>query len=615
MLQDIRDNAQGTIAKIIIAVLIVSLSIWGMDAIVGGFSGEPEVATVNGEEITEREFLRMVQIETQRRLNQMERPDPSMLDEDQLRQEVLESMIREEILAQEAASQGLALSDQGVDQLIVSLPLFQVNGEFSQDRFVSFVRNQGMTVAEFREMLRKDYVSGQIQGAMIQAGVAPAEAARMILAIQQQQRDFRTLTLTGESVADQVKITDADIEAWYEENQSRFLEPESVDVRYLVLSLDNLRDRVEVSEEELRAQYEQTVNELTPEERRTAHILIEDGEQAEEQIQEIQERLEAGEDFAELAREYSDDPLTAEAGGDLGYLVRGDLAEAYDEAMFALDEGEVAGPVETEYGTHFIKLLDVRQSEPPSFEELKPQLRQRLATQRAAEEYARLRTELADLAYAEENLEYPAEQLDLTIRTREDVTRENNEPPFDHPGLVRQLFSGDVLQEGFNTELIDVEENTTVVARVAEHHPEREKPLSEVAGQIRERLERERTLELLRDKADTMLSRLRDGEMTPEGDDWTRYDDVTRNLSAVPGPVQAEAFSLPRPGEGDFRFGSTAVGTDLVLIALSDVTDGEVEEGSEDMRNMRMLLAQLNGQQEYQAYVRTLRERAEVERP
>ncbi|MFC4258690.1 SurA N-terminal domain-containing protein [Marinobacter lacisalsi] len=615
MLQDIRDNAQGTIAKIIIAVLIVSLSIWGMDAIVGGFRGEPEVATVNGEDITEREYLRMVQIATQDRLRQMERPDPTLLDEDQIRKDVLESMIQAEVLAQDAGAQGLALNNASVDQLIVGMSQFQVNGEFSQQRFTSFVSNLGMTPTEFRELLKRDYISNQIRTAVVRGGIAPAESARRLLAIQGQSRDFSLMRLNGDSVADQVEVTEEDVAQWYDENQSQFMQPESVDVEYLVLSLDDVQDRIEISEEEVRQRYDQMADQLTQEERRSAHILVEDGDNAQERIETIQQRLEEGADFAELAREFSDDPLSAEQGGDLGYLMEGDLGGAYDEALFSLDEGDVAGPVESEFGTHFIKLLDIRKGDAPSFEEQAPDIRAQLARRQAGDEFSRQRTELADLAFSSEDLEYPAEQFDLELQTRSGVTRDNNRAPFDHAGLIRQLFSGDVLEDGFNTELIDVSQTSAVVARVTEHQPEKPRPLAEVADQIRDRLERERTLELLGQRAEELLSQLRNGEIAPQGEGWTEYDDVVRAQADLAGPVVAEAFSLPAPGEGEFRFGAAEDGTDLVVIALSGVTDGEIEEGSEDVKNMSLFLAQLNGQQEYQAYVRTLRDQAEVERP
>ncbi len=616
MLQDIRDNAQGTIAKIIIGVLIVSLSIWGMDAIIGGFTGEPEVATVNGEEVTQREYERMVQIEGQRRLSQMERPDPSLLDEDQIRTNVLESMIQEEVMVQDARAQGLELSDQGVDQLIVSMPRFQVDGEFSQERFTAAVRNLGMGVAEYREALRRQYVYQQIANSIMLGAVVPAEAARQVLAIQGQSRGLHTRTLTADTVAGQVEVTGEEVQAWYEGHQDQFRTLESVDVEYLVLSLDDVAERVEVPEEDIQALYEQKISDMeAAEERRSAHILIEDGDNAEERIATVKERLKEGADFAELAREYSDDSLSAEAGGDLGYLSRGNLGEAYDEALFALEEGEVSGPVETDYGTHFIKLLDVRTSEPTSLDEMRDELRRELANDRAGEEYARLRSELADLAYSEEGLEYPAEQLGLEVQTRTGITREGGEPPFDHQGLVRQLFSGDVLEDGFNTELIDVANNRTVVARVSEHHPENQKPLEQVADPIRQRLVHQETLAALRERADALIEQLEAGEVVPEGDEWTTYQDVTRTQAAVAEPVRSTVFSLPRPQEEDFSYGTTAVEDDLVVIALSDVTDGEVDQDSDQFRNMRQLLARMNGQQEYQAYSETLRERAEVVRP
>lgn len=620
MLQDIRNNAQGTIAKVIIGLLIVSLSIWGMDAIVGGFSGEPEVATVNGEDITEREFLRVVQMESQRRLSQMESPDPSLLDEDRIRREVLDSLIQEEVLIQDARDQGLQLSDEDIDALITQIPQFQVDGTFNRDRFVAAVRNMGMGVGEFREAMRRQYVVNQIRSAINDSALVPRETARDLLAIQNQTRDFRTLTLDAAMVADQVEVTDAEVQDWYEANGDQFMRPERVDVQYLELSRDTLAQAIEVSEEELRALYEERVAELeAAEERRAAHILIEDGDNAEARLEEIQEKLAAGEDFAELAREYSDDTLSAAEGGDLGFAGRDVFDQAFTEALYGLDEGEVSEPVSGPYGTHIIKLLDTRQAEVPSYEEMKPQLRRELAQRRAEERFSSARAELADLAYAEENLDYPAEQLDLEIRTRSDITRNGGEPPFDHQGLIRQLFSGDVLEDGYNTELIEVGDGVSVVARVTEHKPASQLPLDEVEQDIRARLEQQQIREALEERASALIARLRDGatidELDPTGDGWTEHTDVSRNQPVVAGPVQAQVFSLPRPREDGPRYGMAPVDSSVVVIALDQVTDGEVAEDSEELRQLRQFLASIQGQQEYSAYQQYLRNRAEITRP
>ncbi|MDF0749182.1 SurA N-terminal domain-containing protein [Marinobacter sp. 71-i] len=617
MLQDIRENAQGTIAKIIIGLLIVSLSIWGMDAIVGGFSGEPEVATVNGEDITEREFLRVVQLESQRRLSEMDNPDPSLLNEDQIRQDVLDSLVQQKVMTQDAAEQGLELSDADIDSLITQMPQFQVDGTFNRDRFVSAVRNMGMGVAEFRETMRKQYVVNQIRAGIAQSGIVTEENVAQLLRIQNQTRDFRVITLSADAVSDDVEVTDADVEAYYEDNQEAFQQPESVDARYIALSLEALAETVEISDEQLREYYEQRSSELAREERRASHILIEDGEEADETIATIQERLAAGESFAALAKEFSVDTVSAEQGGDLGYAERGVYDPAFEEALFALEEGEVSDPVSTSFGIHLIKLEDVQKTEAPPLAELKDQLRRELAQREATERFAEVRSKLADLAYAADDLAGPAEELGLEVREKADITRDGGEAPFDHAGLVRQLFSEDVLNEGFNTELIDVGDNMSVVARVGEYHEAQQQPLDEVADEIRAALTRQETREALNERADAIIAGLESGKSAEELGlgEWRSYEEQSRSNPALGGAVMSEVFSLQRPGDGDNVYGSVVSGDSVSIVALDAVNEGEVNRDGGEFRQLRSFLASLEGQREYRAYQQYLRDNAEIERP
>lgn len=616
MLQDIRENAQGTIAKIIIGLLIVSLSIWGMDAIVGGFSGEPEVATVNGDEITEREFLRVVQIESQRRLSQMDNPDPSLLDEDQVRRDVLESLIQEKVMTQDAENQGLELSDQDIDSLITQMPQFQVDGTFNRDRFVATVRNMGMGVGEFRETMRKQYVVNQIRAGIAQSGIAARENVAQLLRIQNQTRDFRLVTLSEDVVSDQVEVTEAEIEAYYQDNQEAFQQPERVDARYIALSREALAETVEVSDEELRDYYQERSSDLAREERRAAHILIEDGEDAEETMATIQERLAEGEDFSELAKEYSIDTVSAEEGGDLGFAGRGVYDEAFEETLFQLEKGEVSEPVSTTFGIHLIKLLDVQKSEVPPLEELEDQLRRELARSKSEGRFAEVRTELADLAYAADDLEGPAQELGLEVREKDNITREGGEAPFDHEGLVRQLFSEDVLKDGFNTELIDVGDNTSVVARVAQYHEAQQQPLDEVSDQIRAALTRQKTREALNQRAQAVIEELESGKTLEEIGigEWRTYEGQSRSNPAVGRDVMAGVFSLQRPGDEEVVYGSVMSGDGVAIIALESVNEGDVNRDGDEFSQLRNFLASLEGQREYQAYQQYLRESAEVER-
>ncbi|SFM76543.1 SurA N-terminal domain-containing protein [Marinobacter pelagius] len=617
MLQDIRENAQGTIAKIIIGLLIVSLSIWGMDAIIGGFSGEPEVATVNGEDITEREFLRLVQLESQRRLSQMETPDPSLLNEDQIRKDVLESLIQESVLTQDAANQGLALSDADIDALITQMPQFQVDGTFNRDRFVATVRNMGMGVGEFREAMRKQYVVNQIRAGIVQSGMSSQENAAQLLQIQNQTRDFRVLTIPASDVADRVEITDAEIEAFYDENAGSFQQPEQIDAAYISLSLGSLADSTEVTDEELQTYYEERADDLAREERRASHILIEDGAEASETMATIQERLAGGESFAALAEEYSIDTVSAQEGGDLGYAGRGVYDEAFEEALFALGEGEISEPVKTSFGVHLIRLEDVRRSEVPPLAELEEQLRSELARNKAEERFAEVRSQLADSAYAADDLAGPAEELGLEVREISGVTRDGGPAPFDHAGLVRQLFSDDVLNGGYNTELIDVGDNLSVVARVREHREAQQLPLADVRDQIRDRLVAQETREALAERADGIIASLQQGESLEdiEAGQWQSYEAQGRNAGGIAPAVMQTAFSLPRPDEGAASYGSTVSADQAVVVALEAVNAGEADRDGQEFEQLRQFLASLEGQREYTAYQQYLRDQAEVERP
>lgn len=617
MLQDIRENSQGTIAKIIIGLLVVSLSIWGMDAIVGGFSGEPEVATVNGEDITEREFLRVVQMESQRRLSEMERPDPAMLNEDQIRKDVLDSLIQEQVLIQDANAQGLVLDDEDIDALITQMPQFQVDGQFNRDRFVSSVRNLGMGVGEFREAMRKQYVVNQIRGGVMQSGLVANENAAQLLRIQNQTRDFRVVQIPASAVSDELEVTGADIEAFYQENSDAFRQAEQVDATYITLSLGALAEKVEISQEDLEAYYEQRAGDLAREERRASHILIEDGSDSDQVMAAIQKRLDAGESFGDLAKELSVDTVSAKEGGDLGFAGRGVYDEAFEKALFALEEGEISDPVKTSFGVHLISLDDVRRSEVPPLAELEQQLRTELARKHAQEEYAEVRAQLADSAYAADDLAGPAKELGLEIREATGVTKDGGQAPFDHSGLVRQLFSEDVLEGGYNTELIDVGDNVSVVARVGEYRKAQQLALEDVQNDIRSSLETRKTRELLGARADAIIADLEKGEAleTLNAGDWEQFEGQARNAQSADQQVMRAAFSLVRPAEGEPSYGTAMTKNGVAVIALDAVNEGSPEEGGGDLDQLRTFLASLEGQREYAAYQQFLRNSAEVSRP
>src|SRR5690554_2283144 len=473
-----------------------------------------------------------------------------------------------------------------------------------------------MGVGEFREAMRKQYVVNQIRAGIMQSGLVANENAAQLLRIQNQTRSFRILQIPATAVSGDIEITDADIESFYEGNSAAFQQPEQVDAAYITLSLGSMAEKVEISQKELEAYYEQRSGDLAREERRASHILIEDGADAEQTLASIKERLSAGESFEELAKEFSVDTVSAQEGGDLGYAGRGVYDEAFEEALFSLEKGAVSDPVKTTFGVHLIRLDDVRRSEVPSLAELEQQLRLELARTRASERFAEVRSQLADAAYAADDLAGPAEELGLEIRVVEGVSRDGGAAPFDHAGLVRQLFSEDVLEGGYNTELIDVGDNVSVVARVREYHEPRQLALADVEPEIRRILERTETREALAARVDELVAQLESGASVEElgAGEWQHFEDQGRNASGLSPRVVQEVFSMARPDGDTPTVGRAVTADQAAVIVLTSVNEGEVDQEGAEYQQLMRFLAQLEGQREYTAYQQYLRNTAEVER-
>lgn len=622
MLQNIRENAQGMIAKTIIVVLILSLSIWGLDSIVGG-SGENEIATVNGEPITEREFERAVQIRRQQRLQEMDNPDSSRIDMDALNEEVMDSLIRDELIGQDIRSRGLEVSEADLDRMITGAEQFRVNGEFSQERFIQAVRNQGMTVDQFRNMLEQDHLSRVIQ-AVIQGSAfsAPSETER-VASLLTQTRDFSVLQVPVGERAESMEVSDEELRSFYEDNQERFVQSESVDAAWMTLDRSELVDPSDLEEEVVRDRYRERVESMQAgEQRNAAHILIrEDREDAEAAVEAVQEGLDQGRPFAELAAEYSDDGATAEDGGKLGFSSRDDFDESFSEALFGIEEtGEVVGPVSTSFGQHFIKLLDTRSEEPPGFESMEASLRETIARERAERRYVELSEELADMAYSEYDLEAPAELIDASIQTRDGVRPDQAQAPFDHEGLREQLFTEEVREEGFNTEVVETGDGVSVVARVREYYPREQKSFEDVRDEVTQLVRQKKAREALKKSLEGMAADMSADADLPEsgigtGAEWETFEGVNRRSLQARAVVRDAAFEMPAPQNGGNA--STRI-VDLpsavALIRLDAVNPPDSATVSMMTSNLGPSLGQRHGQMAYQAYIESLRADADINR-
>jgi peptidyl-prolyl cis-trans isomerase D len=593
MLQSIRERAQGWIAWAIVILISIPFALWGIQSYLG-VGSEPVVATVNDIEITERDLDRRYQ-ETRMRLRDQlgAAYRPELFDEKTMRAQVLDSMIQENLLLQVSRDMGLRASNQELRAAIISNPAFQKEGQFDKATYDRMLELQGMAGPQYEEGLRRRIVGTQLERALAgSAFVTEAELAELIR-IERQQREVAFVRVPKAVFMDDEPLPEADIERYYQTHQERYQVPERLKLRYLVLAASEIDDARSVDEAELRRRYEEDIGRFRePEQRRARHILVtlgvdandESAAEARTRIEEIRDRILAGEDFAALAEELSEDPGSAAQGGDLGRFGRGLMDPAFDQVVFSLDEGELSEPVRTQFGYHLIEVTEIQPGSVKPFEEVRDQLLDEVARSSGEGLYYDWAERLANLTYENpDSLEPAAETLGLEIETSDWMTRGGGEGILAHPKVVAAAFSDVVLREGLNSDLIEPERDVlqAVVLRVLEHEEAAPRPLEEVRDQVVEALRSERAAEAAKAAAEELLSRVQAGDevgLGSTGYEVTKAGLIGRDAGQVPPGVRELAFKLPPPGGDGASFGTLSLADgDAALVSVTRVVDGDPE--------------------------------------
>jgi peptidyl-prolyl cis-trans isomerase D len=584
----------------------MTFALFGAESLVSYFSaGSNDAATVNGESISRQ----AVETQVQRGIRSGQVPPEQ---ERQFRGQVLDQLIRQRTLDQYADEGGLHISDSQLDQLIVSLPEFQdQDGRFSDELFTNRLAQAGYTPASFRRELRADTLRRQVQqGLAASAFLLPSEKARLA-SLQQQQRTFRYAQLSPADLDQPVAPSDADLQQYYDQHQEDFRRPEQVKVNYLVLNQEDVAKDVEVTDEQLRQVYEQA-KAAAP--REVSHILVTFGDdrteqEARDRIAEVQQQLEQGTDFTALAREYSDDSSSAGDGGDLGAIQRGFFGDSFDDAAFSLDPGQVSQVVQTQYGLHLIK---VRGIDIPSFEEDRETLARQVKREQSESLFNERVQQLTDDAYQADDLESVADEMGLTVQTSDWFSRDaGGEGVLSNPDAAAAAFSSDVLEDGYNSDVIETDDQQRVVLRVVDHREASTLPLDEVRDQILTAVKAEQTRQQLQTQADETLAALHNGDDVP-GLDWQQVDGVTRDADGVPAPILQEAFRLSRPQADAVAWGQAESQNGVAIVGVESVTAGDAS--SDDADFVTRLAQRLQAQIAIQGLSQTLEEEADVER-
>jgi len=516
------------IIQVVLFVCFLPFVFFGVDSYFRGGDFGSEVARVGDARITQQEFQQALQ-ERQAQLQRMlggERLDPALLDSPEMRLAAIEEIVRERVLLSQAVRNGIVVSDAALQEVIASQEVFREGGVFSPKNYEAFLRAQNMTAVAFEARIRRDLLQRPLLDVFAEGAFVSQSAVDRLVRLSEQRREIALVSYAPAAYQAKVQVDDAAVKSYYDSHQTEFQVPEQARVEYVVLSLDNLAAQVELSADDVRRAYEQNTKRFaTAEEREASHILIRTPEgaaadakaAAKAKAEEIAKRVRAKPDsFAEVAKAESQDPGSAGNGGELGFLPRGATKKAFDEALFAMKSGEIVGPVETEFGFHVIKLGAIRGGKTTSFDEVRPQIESELRRQQASKRFAELAEQLSNIVYEQsDSLKPAAEALKVQIQQSPWLSRKPVQGnPLGGERFLGAVFSEDVLKNQRNSEAVEVAPGTIVAARLLEHKPSAVRPLDEVTGDIRKKLEQAEALKQASAEGQAILQRLRKGEET-----------------------------------------------------------------------------------------------------
>ncbi len=591
MLSFIRDRAQGWIAWVIVGLLIVPFALWGVNEYVG--NGDRLVAaTVNGTDIGQREFQQAFYDQRGRMQQMLGGQYDAQLFDLQIKQRVINELVDRELLLQNAEEMGFRVSDQTVVAAIQSIDAFREGGAFSVSLYQQQLQTQGQSPTAFERYVKRIMTAGQLPDGLASSAFVTDAELDAVIRLEKQQRDFQYFVLNTSQFQDESLADDAAINSYYEQHVDRFLTPEKVRVEYVELSVAALKSDEEPSEEELHEFYETSQNQFSvAEERQASHILIQLEEGADEaavtaareKAESLVAKLNAGESFEKLAKENSDDPGSAEMGGDLGYFGRDIMEPDFEEVAFSLKLDEVSEPVLTSFGYHIIKVTGVREREVKLFADVRDEILAQFQNDAAEREYFELAEKLTNQAYEmPDSLSETADELGLELKQSPFFERQGGTGVFANPRIVAAAYSDDVLKQGFNSEPLDIDENHVLVLRLLEHQKADRRPLSEVKSQVKQSLIQEKAREAVKAAGEKALQQLKAGESVEAVSkalsvDWTDAGAVTRDTKDHDTQIIKQAFRLTHPSSPDSpRYSGVVLNSgNYAVIHLNKVVDGD----------------------------------------
>ncbi|WP_373975895.1 SurA N-terminal domain-containing protein [Chitinibacter sp. SCUT-21] len=467
---------------------------------------------------------------------------------DEMKPMVVEQLVRQQLLQEKARQLHLAVPDSVLRDAIAAIPAFQVDGKFDAKRYQEMLAAQQMSPAIFEEKLKQDLVLRQLMDGVMQTGFVSNAQMQRLNQLMGEKREVYVANLTPEQYLAQVTVSDAEIKQYYDTNLAQYKSPDKVKLEYVVFSQEELASKLQVAEADIQKYFEEHKADLTKEERKVSHILLNAPKdmKAEEKAK-VRAQAEAilaevkknPAQFAELAKAKSQDPGSAENGGDLGFFAKGAMVKPFEDAAFKMTKGQISDVVETDFGFHILKLEDVKGA---TFADVKPKIEEQLKLEKAQTSFQSQSEKFSDLVYQQaDSLKPVADELKLSIVQSDWVTRKSaQDPVLNNPKLLEAVFSDDVLKKKHNSEAVEVGRGQLVSARVLEFKPSQTQPLAEVSAQISAKLKQDKAVKLAAADGAAKLKALNAGQAVNLA--WGEMQTIGR--IAAPGVAEADLKAI-----------------------------------------------------------------------
>src|SRR5882672_6661965 len=595
MLQSIHDKLKGWLAGVVLGAIGLVFVFWGIN---WTLSAPNYAAKVNGSEVSASE----VRQSYQQQLAQVERQTNGSISDAQrneIRKRVLDEYVNTEALVTRADALGYRVSDQELLDDMSQVPIFQVDGKFDKAHAVAVLRAQGRSILEIEALFRRDAKLRQLDSALSLSSFATATEMKQLRALTKQQRELTWVAFSAEKYASQAAPDDAALKTYYDAHKAEYMTPETVDLRYVEISLTQLASKVSVDDAQLKAYYEEQKTK-TPErftqaeQRRVSHILLtvanpQEDAAAKTKAEGILKRAQAGEDFAKLAKEFSQDPGSAQQGGDLGWTERKAWVVPFADAAFSMKADEIKGPVKTQFGYHILKLVGIQPPNVKTFEQSKAEMETEYRRNEAERLFNNAQDQLADAALQNTtDIDVVARKAGLTVLEVPAFSRIDGGGALGKvPAVIEAAFSQDVI-DGRLSAIVEVEKGRGVVLRATDHTLPQQKPLDAVHGEVLAAWKKQRGVELAQAAAADAVKRLTAGESwdavaKSAGAPALPAKFVTRSDQEVPLEIRTTAFGQPKPAGKPMYSDARLANGDAAVIALSAVREAPSDAALPDM--------------------------------